>query len=941
MRFTFKKSSRRRGFDPLIVPDQTQKFINEGNRTVGAMKDVQAATERNRANFLQGLRDSQTRETQIRQSNKEFKDEWQKAYHEAELQPLKVEIKNAKLKAEEADKRDADQKALWKLIPKAAVQVYRVNQSNLARANEIASEFVTKHHLTTAEANLMHAKRMGLEVNELELNALKTKLGTTLNESEIDKAFGQSARVLQAQRAVTLNNAAKGYLGDIETWIKAGEGGCLTGDAAKGLKFRCVGDIGNKDIEMSKEDEKLLLDAYELEWKKSKGFTKTNKETGEVISQYDDKFWRAHATPELQRARKFLIAKGHKNRNDQVIQKEHDAIDIKIKEYLVGTDGRYRGDSFAMFMRTENPLNDPDKYKQLRGQYIDSVARMAEDGQLSYEQLREIRNQDVYLDKPKSEGGKSSGKLGDLYAEEWGEINAAIGRRQAVKEENDKYKFKEIEGQITEKLAEMQAGGRPPTEEERDLVMRDIAGDSGYDYTKHPRYNYTLSALAKEESDKLAEFRLNDGSLTMKYLLTSENIHPETLKKYLPLAKNYEENKASMDAVLGGLEGNITTEFRDATFNPGNRGTEIKRMTANAKRKFRVAVIKGLKNKTYASYAEAVEKEATIITDQIKNKTDIFAISDNLIGFKLFRKTPEQFAKSVRDVAAKDKENFLSKEGKKVLNDKQLDEIEHWARSGQTHAIVSRLDTEVYKNLTSTQITNKLLVKHGRDPIEPSKWERLDSYVRPELHYLLANKPSLSKTIRATTLTAEAAGEPDPMIPIIEGIKDRLIEFKAAKAGVSSFEMVDGQPHKGNVPLTDVPIKEVKDLANVGKFCEIGPYKLLMKDIKWATDHAVITEDAPLSEENQKLIKKAVMQRECSMIQCKTATGDADCPGVGHKHIVKPNNRKMDMTQSIAQYVLGKGFEDQTSFIFGLAEAGFRTGDFTPELYDYISGGAK
>lgn len=129
-------------------------------------------------------------------------------------------------------------------------------------------------------------------------------------------------------------------------------------------------------------------------------------------------------------------------------------------------------------------------------------------------------------------------------------------------------------------------------------------------------------------------------------------------------------------------------------------------------------------------------------------------------------------------------------------------------------------------------------------------------------------------------------------MPIIEGIKDRLIEFKAAKAGVSSFDMVDGEPHKGNVPITETPVDKLQDLSNVGGICEIGPYKLIMKDIKWATDHGVIPENAPLSEENQKLIKKAVMQRECSMIQCETATGTLDCPGVGHKHVVKPNNRK-------------------------------------------------
>ncbi len=54
---TFRGHAQRKRFNPIQVPDQAQKILNESERVVRGMKDVQAANLRNRENWLAAFKE--------------------------------------------------------------------------------------------------------------------------------------------------------------------------------------------------------------------------------------------------------------------------------------------------------------------------------------------------------------------------------------------------------------------------------------------------------------------------------------------------------------------------------------------------------------------------------------------------------------------------------------------------------------------------------------------------------------------------------------------------------------------------------------------------------------------------------------------------------------------------------------------------------------------
>ena len=50
---SFRGSARRKGFSPIQVPNQSQKILAEGERTIRGMRDVHQAQISNRAEFLE------------------------------------------------------------------------------------------------------------------------------------------------------------------------------------------------------------------------------------------------------------------------------------------------------------------------------------------------------------------------------------------------------------------------------------------------------------------------------------------------------------------------------------------------------------------------------------------------------------------------------------------------------------------------------------------------------------------------------------------------------------------------------------------------------------------------------------------------------------------------------------------------------------------------
>ena len=59
---TFRGHAQRKRYNPIQVPDQTQKILDEGSSVVSGMKDVQAAELRNREAWLEAFKEKNRKE---------------------------------------------------------------------------------------------------------------------------------------------------------------------------------------------------------------------------------------------------------------------------------------------------------------------------------------------------------------------------------------------------------------------------------------------------------------------------------------------------------------------------------------------------------------------------------------------------------------------------------------------------------------------------------------------------------------------------------------------------------------------------------------------------------------------------------------------------------------------------------------------------------------
>ena len=89
---TFRGHAQRKRFNPIQVPDQAQKILNESERVVRGMKDVQAANLRNRENWLAAFKEKNQKEEIAAKEKFNLENEFAEAYRDAEMQHYKTRL---------------------------------------------------------------------------------------------------------------------------------------------------------------------------------------------------------------------------------------------------------------------------------------------------------------------------------------------------------------------------------------------------------------------------------------------------------------------------------------------------------------------------------------------------------------------------------------------------------------------------------------------------------------------------------------------------------------------------------------------------------------------------------------------------------------------------------------------------------------------------------
>lgn len=935
-RLSFKKSTRRRGFDPIKVPDQTQKFINESNRTLQGMQAAQGQLRRNQENSLNAIKEKQYKEERWRDKTFNLQQDWQEEFNKAELVNYQTEIDNAKLKAKEAEKREQNHKELWSLIPKAIAGVAKAQQIGEERIQGLANSIVSSSPLTFKELDIMEKYALGLEVNESQLNIIKERFRNTLDELDIKHSVGESAKVLAASKGLMMTNAAKQAGPSLFKTINAdnpNEGPndvCLNGIGTNG-GVTCFSHIVDSEKEVTPDQLKTWKLGYVDKWRKDMGF-----------ENVDDKFFRLNATPHLLKGLGVAEATWRHNQLGLAEKKRNDDRVVVLRDLLTGADGKWVDNSLAKYLKMYNPTGDSEKNVFFTEEYIRTVAHGVRTREFNNQDVDRILSQEMYLGtkplKP-GEARKSAGTLGHLNPDKIEPIRRAQREVVEKKEIEDAHAKEQSEISITSWYHTfVDTKGRRPTDEERRMQMSKISKKSGYDYTQHPFYKDTVRSISRENSFKLVEERRKSGDLTLQWLYSSPHIDDSIIPEVAPTLKEYTQNEEFQKSSWKGLSNTIASKLDTEIADPENRTFQTTTITGIAKKAFNQRVHEAVKNNTYGSYHQAIVEVGKQMEKEIEKGIGIFKVSTSILGenrgFALLNKKASRIHKQIGEKALKNKDQFLAK-GHKVLSPQLIAEIKQYAEAGEHHPVIRELDG-VYSEYTPTTIRNKLLENHGEKAIEPSKWDRFEYYVTPELRGLLTNKPSLSKLTRAVVLTGEGAGQPDPLIPILQAQENQLTNFRAQRLGIDSYETVNSTTSAASsgetinkLPLKDTPADVIIQKGKLGVIKEIGPFNLDFNDIRKAIDDGIIDEDTPLNKETQQLIQRKKIQRESGVLQSKTSTGSMDILGVGQHHVFNMKASKISKLgldfaslkdkQMETNTLLDGNLEEQNTMLYFLA----------------------
>ena len=188
---TFRGSARSKGFDPLNVPDETNKLLRETERTLRGMNEVRNQNNRNRTAVQSAIDNNFAKEERQRDRNQNLLEDFRDIYHKAELQHYETRIKNAQTAETEARRKYDNFNKLKDL----SVSAFRaVADFNRERGQRILQNSEAAAVRTYQALGLTGAEYDALFIESLERNlpvkaVVKSKHPNIPNHV-IDKALG-------------------------------------------------------------------------------------------------------------------------------------------------------------------------------------------------------------------------------------------------------------------------------------------------------------------------------------------------------------------------------------------------------------------------------------------------------------------------------------------------------------------------------------------------------------------------------------------------------------------------------------------------------------------------------------------------------------------------------------------------------------------------------
>ena len=910
----FRGQVRRKGYNPVQVPDQSQKILNEADRTLRGMQQVQQADLENRRAYIDALKDNQRKEEIVRDKNFNLQTEFAKAYKDAEMQHYETRLRDVKTQELE----DQQWQELKDLIPKAIQSIGTIATQRDEHLRAVGTEIATRWGLTPEELNFFKHAGQNIDWADAGMNRVKMRLEAAGAPPEVlEKVMNLSGRKLLGAMEYSLSNYGKN---SYPTYINEKRNQLIPG------LNKSLADLENDTSGTHAAEYRVGLRYHEGQFLAA--FKK-----GE--NAYDDAFLAKHVRPWMNKKHDTLMAEQHERD-----RKSYKAQDQKRKKDNLG--GKIFGDGAANpgqglleWWNSESGGLASERGR-VRRESFNLIAAMATSGELSQDQWNQIRNTEVKV-------GDKVTTIGRQWSDETAVVNSAFTARFKLENEAHNAKTKNFDIKMNQavKQTHMQLGRRLNDKEIAEIKenYRDNNIKPGTWLTDYENQN----VLELKPAQDLIDERIRTDDFTMAFLysgaipaelMTKEN---EKLTKDAPGSVKSDGYVASVKQTIASSIGQVLTDA-------DKRTNQVQWMSQRAEIQLRDTVKLAIISGAYENPQAAWEGESKKLITKIESQKGDWAVktrggrpvygADG--GFVLFEEyeTSNELALAYRKKALEDK-RWISIEGS--VSEKHLKQLESFDPTSITNDIphwVMVLDN-AYPNKDPYEIMNTILRANGsKTVIEPPGGARAVNYVHPLVKKLLTNKPSLAKTSRGMSITTSMMNkESNSFEPMLDLIKPKeTVNTDNEHDGFDAMNysgksgMTTGTDTFGK-PIIEMPISEVMNLQDRGSINGVGAYQFTPQDINHFVLSGQLSPDEIFDESVQKRLAITKIWEDAGIFMTTGTNEQVAIDGLGQQW---PTLKGPDLKMSEEEWVDIRDSIDETKAL--LVKSGFNVFQMRDEI---------
>ena len=858
---SFRGSARRKGFNPIQVPNQSQKILAEGERTIRGMRDVQQAQIRNREEFLDVTKENQRKVQYQNEKNEDLRKQFARSYLDAELQHLKTKIKDVSPGGGDYMNMQNREK-LKELIPKAIETFGQVQEFRLQRATEKATAL--------GSANVFRSQKeiQAFRYANQNIGWAQEAMNKVIDRAEaIDPKLAAHIRGLGGMDLLATSNlflAEQGKNG-FSNWIN-NEGGAELKHPETGYTLAVLRSKG--DTEGARSQVNYLEGVFKQQFGqyKSDGTMRLEGASLQAIAH--------HMDPYMQRAKEEVLKYTRSNELTRLEQEKLDKINTTFRSAVLGEGGPKQGFSAENIVNWHQieSTDNPQKKVALLDFAGHRLVSMARTGELDVGDIDRMMQSEVCIN------GKCDVFMNQPQWKEWlHKASKASADRAALQtKRNDEHEKSFSNFLMEDTINTAKQLGRPLNAQEIRELKETVVG------RKYNPADANWSWLKDYENAEEAEYNADDerlkaledkGQLDLRTLYMDPTIHPSLIEKYKDKAKdsfkNLPENtkkyyvKGIEQAIAAQANKSGTPKTRDL------RGAQTEAMTARAIMDYHTRAQQKVASGSFSSTADAYDAAFVELTKDIKDGAGLYELNKNADdtidydnpGFKHYGQVSIDVKGLEYKQQALEDRNFISlssDNGGVARADVQ--EIVKQPLTGQYPSIVHKIK-QAYPNKTVNEVANSILEANGLDPIEPRGLSRVERYVHPSVKKLITQHASNARINRATEKTTKMMN-PDVDPKEVELEMSKTPNAVAADPEDNGHNAVTTPNTTGTTtgtelfgkPITEMTTGEVSELQNQGRLAEVGAFGIDGKTLKYYIDSGLIAYDDPFDDVTQRTI---------------------------------------------------------------------------------------